>query len=106
MIEDDEQEPGNHDAEIKLVIRGTSERVWLVIRRTSEQVWEAAPISELGSPSFATLMQTIRQVFPDVAIAPGMVLGATDSRRMIPTSGYLGMLSTIIGAGPGYRLRD
>ena len=70
VIEDDEQEPGNHDAEIKLVIR-----------RTSERVWEAAPVSEMGTPSFATLMQSIRQVFPDVAIAPGMVLGATDSRH-------------------------
>ncbi len=26
-------------------------------------------------------MQTIQQVFPDIAIAPGMVLGATDSRH-------------------------
>ena len=70
VIEDDVQEQGNHDAEPKLVIR-----------RTSEQVWEAAPVSEMGSPSFTILMQTIQQVFPDVAIAPGMVLGATDSRH-------------------------
>jgi carboxypeptidase PM20D1 len=67
VIGEDEKEHGNYDAKSKLVIR-----------RTSERVWEAAPVSEIVSPSFATLMQTIRQVFPDVAIAPGMVLGATD----------------------------
>ena len=70
VIGDDEQEHGHHDAEPELVIR-----------RTREKIWEAAPVSKLSSPSFATLAQTIRQVFPDAAIAPGMVLGATDSRH-------------------------
>ena len=40
-----------------------------------------SPVSETDSPSFEVLHRTIRQVFPDVLVAPGLVVGATDSRH-------------------------
>ncbi len=44
-------------------------------------VREASAISDPTSPAFAMLRQTIRQVFPDVAVAPGLVIGGTDSKH-------------------------
>ncbi len=38
-------------------------------------------VSSIGSPSFYTIHKTIKQRFPNVIIAPGLVLGATDSRH-------------------------
>lgn len=40
----------------------------------------ATPVSSVESDAFKTLQTTIGQVFPDAAIAPNLVLGATDSR--------------------------
>ncbi len=42
---------------------------------------EASAISDPASPAFALLVKTIRQVFPDVAVAPGLVIGGTDSKH-------------------------
>jgi carboxypeptidase PM20D1 len=45
------------------------------------RAWEASPLSDTGSPSFETLQRTIRQVFPDVVVAPSLTLGGTDSKH-------------------------
>ena len=42
---------------------------------------EASAMSDTDSPEFATLQRTIREVFPDVIVAPGLTVGATDSRH-------------------------
>ncbi|NND50536.1 MAG: M20/M25/M40 family metallo-hydrolase, partial [Rhizobiales bacterium] len=42
---------------------------------------EASPVSDMDDWPFKLLMDTVGQVFPDVARAPGLVLGATDSRH-------------------------
>jgi carboxypeptidase PM20D1 len=41
---------------------------------------DPSPVSDTESESFATLHRTIRQVFPDVIVAPYLVMGGTDSR--------------------------
>jgi len=41
----------------------------------------ASPVADVGSPTYVTLNKTIRQVFPEAVVAPGLVLGATDSRH-------------------------
>lgn len=53
----------------------------LVVGTTEKQVWRAAAVSDVESRSYGALMKTVGQTFPDVAIAPGMVLGITDSRH-------------------------
>ncbi len=42
---------------------------------------EPSFVSDTDSPSFSALEHTIRQVFPKVIVAPGLVMGATDSRH-------------------------
>jgi carboxypeptidase PM20D1 len=44
---------------------------------------EASPVSDSDSPEFEALHRTIRQVFPDVVVAPSLVVGATDSRHYV-----------------------
>ncbi len=48
--------------------------------RQLRRAWEASPVSDTGSPSFETLQQTIRQVFPGVVVAPSLTVGGTDSK--------------------------
>ena len=47
---------------------------------------EPTPVSSVESDSFLTLMRTIRQIFPDVTVAPSLVLGGTDSRHYVKLS--------------------
>ncbi len=42
---------------------------------------EPSLVSDTESPSFSALEHTIRQVFPKVIVAPGLVVGVTDSRH-------------------------
>ena len=38
-------------------------------------------VSDSSSPSFNALHETIRKIFPDVLVAPSMVLGGTDTKH-------------------------
>jgi carboxypeptidase PM20D1 len=42
---------------------------------------EASAESNVASPAFESLARSIRQVFPDVIVAPSLFIGATDSRH-------------------------
>lgn len=42
---------------------------------------EPSPISDTDSSNFNLLQRTIRQIFPEVLIAPGLVIAASDSRH-------------------------
>src|SRR5205823_6425978 len=39
------------------------------------------PVTGTSSQSFRTLNRTIRKIFPDVVVAPGLMVAATDSRH-------------------------
>ena len=47
---------------------------------------EPSPVSSMNSASFAALKGTIQQVFPEVCVAPGLVIAATDSRHFVGLS--------------------
>lgn len=49
--------------------------------RTIGKKSEPSPVSPMDSASYVWLETAIRQVFPDALVAPGLVLGATDSRH-------------------------
>jgi carboxypeptidase PM20D1 len=53
----------------------------VTIRRLPGIMSEPSAVSPVDSPTFTTLQRTIVQQFPDVIVAPGLVLGATDSRH-------------------------
>jgi len=39
------------------------------------------PVTGTASPSYQTLNRTIREIFPEVVVAPGLMIAATDSRH-------------------------
>jgi carboxypeptidase PM20D1 len=41
---------------------------------------DPAPVSPTNGTSYRPLTTTIREIFPDVVVAPGLMVGATDSR--------------------------
>jgi len=43
-------------------------------------VAEASAVSSMDAPGFKTINRTLRQLHPDVVVAPGLMLGATDAR--------------------------
>ena len=47
----------------------------------SSQAWNPSLLSSSQSPSYRLLAQTIREVFRGAIVAPGLMIGATDSRR-------------------------
>ncbi len=45
-----------------------------------------SPISNPQAPAYKIVEKTIRQVFPDVVVAPGLVMGGTDSKHFVRVS--------------------
>ena len=43
---------------------------------------EPSPVSPTDAAGYAAIQKTIRQVFPEGVVAPGLMLGATDGRHM------------------------
>ena len=52
------------------------------------------PVTGTASPSFKALNRTIREIFPDVVVAPGLMVAATDSRH------YTAVTDTIFRFSP------
>jgi len=52
------------------------------------------PVTGTAGPSFKMLNRTIREIFPDVIVAPGLMVAATDSRH------FTGVTDTILRFSP------
>jgi carboxypeptidase PM20D1 len=61
---------------------------------------EPSRVSPIESPQYALINRTIREVFSDAAVAPGIVIGATDSRHYKDVSEHVYRFSPV-RAGPG-----
>jgi carboxypeptidase PM20D1 len=48
--------------------------------------WEPSPVSDPEAATFLQVAAVVRGVYPDAVVAPGLVLGATDSRHFEPIS--------------------
>jgi carboxypeptidase PM20D1 len=48
--------------------------------------FDPSPISPTGSYSYRLLERTLREVCPDALVAPGLMIGATDSHHFLPLS--------------------
>ena len=53
----------------------------VAIRQTGGEPSEPSKVSDIDSASFTALRMTALQVFPDTVVAPGLLIGRTDSRR-------------------------
>ena len=54
--------------------------------RTLPGARDPSPVSDTDSESYRTLERTIREVFPGAVVAPGLVIGGTDSRHFVDLS--------------------
>ncbi len=60
---------------------------------------EASKVAPTGSPQYRVLNQTIREVFPDALVAPGLMVAATDSIHYEPISDHIFKFSPVRANG-------
>nr|WP_328514914.1 M20/M25/M40 family metallo-hydrolase [Ralstonia syzygii] len=58
-------------------------------------VSEAAPVSPTQSASYQLINRTVRELFPGTVVAPGLMVGATDSRHMVGISDHVFRFSPV-----------
>lgn len=73
--------PGDSIESVHEHVRHTVSDPRVKIEFTGNLSSQPSPISPTDSEAFHVLQKSIRQVFPDVVVAPALVLGATDSRH-------------------------
>lgn len=56
---------------------------------------EASPISASDSAAYRLLSMTIREVFPNTIVAPGLMVAATDSRHLQPIADHVYRFSPV-----------
>jgi carboxypeptidase PM20D1 len=44
---------------------------------------EASPISPVTSDGYRAIERSIREIFPDAVVAPGLMVGGTDAKHML-----------------------
>ena len=77
--------------DVRLLPGDTAESVLAYVKRIvnddrvtcslESNAMEASPVSDTNSEAFVTLHRTIREVFPDVIVVPGLTTVSTDSRH-------------------------
>ncbi len=72
--------PGDTVESVQSHVRGAIDDASITIRCT-EDCWDPSPTSSIESHAFATLEQTIVQVWGDAVVSPSLVVGATDARH-------------------------
>jgi len=104
--EQDNVLPGNAEATVnfRLLPGDTQASVTEHVRRTidNERIaiapfpgnTDPPPVTAADGPSYTALNRTIREVFPDVLVAPGLMVAATDSRH------YAGIADNIFRFSP------
>jgi len=82
--------PGDTVASVIEHVKNTIGDPELDVREIGNKGSDPTPVSDSNATSFGVIRQTIRQVMPDVVIAPGLVIGRTDSHhyRDIAISSY------------------
>lgn len=104
--EQDNVLPGNAEATVnfRLLPGDTQASVTEHVRRTIDNDriaiapypgnTDPPPVTAADGPSYTALNRTIREVFPDVLVAPGLMVAATDSRH------YAGIADNIFRFSP------
>ncbi|MBR1141905.1 M20 family peptidase [Bradyrhizobium sp. AUGA SZCCT0431] len=72
--------PGDTQASVTDHVRSTIRNDRISIKPFPDNT-DPPPVTGTASPSFQMFNRTIREVFPDVIVAPGLMVGATDSRH-------------------------
>ena len=85
--------PGDTQASVTEHVRDTIRNERISIKPFPANA-DPPPVTGTASPAYQMLNRTIREVFPDVVVAPGLMVGATDSRH------YVGITDKIFRFSP------
>lgn len=86
-------QPGDTEADVVDHVGRTIENDAITITPRDVNT-EAPPVTSTRTDAYRALNRTIREVFPDVVVAPGLMLAATDSRH------YAGIAQSIFRFSP------
>ena len=64
-------------------VRATIDDPDVTVRQVGSEQSKPSPVSKAAGPGFTALRDSIHQVFPDVLVAPGLVIGRTDTRHYV-----------------------
>lgn len=85
--------PGDNEASVTQHVRDTVKNGRISIAPFPGNT-DPPPVTGTASPSYRALNRTIREIFPDVVVAPGLMIAATDSRH------YAGLTDNIFRFSP------
>ena len=85
--------PGDTQASVSNHVRGTIQNDRVSIKPFPGNT-DPPPVTGTASPAFQMFNRTIREVFPDVIVTPGLMVAATDSRH------YVGVTDKIFRFSP------
>jgi carboxypeptidase PM20D1 len=85
--------PGDTQASVTDHVRATINNDRISIAPFSGNT-DPPPVTAASGPAYVTLNRTIREIFPDVIVAPGLMVAATDSRH------YAGIAESIFRFSP------
>ena len=74
--------PGDNQASVTDHVRGTIANERISIKPFPGNT-DPPPVTGTASPSYQMFNRTIREVFPDVIVTPGLMVAATDSRHFV-----------------------
>jgi carboxypeptidase PM20D1 len=77
---------GDSTASVLAHVRSVVADPQIRVRELSQTLSEPSPLSSTSSASWGRITRTIRVLYPDAIIAPGLVVGATDSRYFAPVA--------------------
>jgi len=71
--------PGETSQDVIRHVKSSFSDPGIAVEQFGTVVHEPSPISRLDGSGFHVINRTLREVFPDIIVAPGLVLGRTDS---------------------------
>ena len=90
--------PGDTQASVTEHVRETINNDRIAIRPFPGNT-DPPPVTGTESPSYRTLNRTIREIFADVIVAPGLMVAATDSRHYVGVTDKIFRFSPVRATG-------
>lgn len=87
--------PGDSIERVISHVRETINDPRIKVNRFGFTASEPSPVSSTDATGFQMIQRTIRQLFPEVLVAPALVVGATDSRHYVRLTNNIYRFSTL-----------
>ncbi len=73
--------PGDTPESVLEHVRKTVNDPRIEIRAIAKEIQPPSPVADIDSKNFRAIQKSIRQIFPDVIVAPALAIAASDSRH-------------------------